>query len=155
MNSGKAHADFDPELLGTLCEAFTPIPLPAPRHAALRSRVLQACSGIHILRHEQGRWQTILPGVEVKALRVDAIARTQTSLWRLAAGASIPAHDHSDEEECLVLDGQIQWAGILYGTGDYLLAKPGLHHTEFVSPSGAMLMISSELTPHLEKLFSS
>ena len=89
----------------------------------------------------------------MQPLRVDRATRTQTSLWRLEPGATIPPHDHSGEEECLVLEGSVDFEGRLYGAGDYLLAPPGLHHTEFVSPDGAVLMIRSELSGPIEALF--
>jgi len=43
---------------------------------------------------------------------------------------------------------------VVYGPGDYLLARPGLRHTAFHSERGALLMIRSELTPELEALFA-
>jgi len=108
-----------------------------------------------IIGANQGRWLPLLPKVKLKPLRVDLVGRTQTSLWRLEPGAVVPAHDHTAEEECLVLAGELLWDGVKYGRGDFLLAPAGLHHTPFSAPQGALLMIRSELTPHLERLFAS
>jgi anti-sigma factor ChrR (cupin superfamily) len=84
---------------------------------------------------------------------MDPVAGTQTSLWQIAPGGVIPPHDHIGEEECLIVEGSIVWNGHEYHPGDFLLARPGAHHEPFVSPNGALLLIRSELTRHLEKLF--
>ncbi|HET7844825.1 MAG TPA: cupin domain-containing protein [Xanthomonadales bacterium] len=142
---------------GELLEALAPVAIAPARSAALRARVLAAAAAPEpvIVRAGEHPWLAFLPGVKLKPLRVDRGARTQTSLWRLEAGATIPPHDHAGEEECLVLEGSVDFDGKLYVAGDYLLAPPGLHHTEFVSPAGAVLMIRSELTGPIDALFRS
>lgn len=145
----------DDDVTGALLEALAPV-APA-RGTTARARVL-ACAAPPepvIVRAGERPWLAFLPGVRLQPLRVDRAARTQTSLWRLDAGATIPPHDHTGEEECLVLDGSVDFDGKLYVAGDYLLAPPGLHHTEFVSPSGAVLMIRSELSGPVDALFRS
>lgn len=107
-----------------------------------------------IVRAAEGAWRQALPGLRIKPLRVDPIARTQTSLWRLDAGARVPAHGHHAEEECLILEGSLQWGDRVYGAGDYLVAHPGRAHEEFTSPDGALFLIRSELTEPLERLFA-
>src|SRR5690349_9028721 len=142
---------------GALLEALAPVAIAAARSAALRARVLAVAAPPQptIARAGEHPWLAFLPGVKLKPLRVDRVARTQTSLWRLDAGATIPPHDHTGEEECLVLDGSVDFEGKLYVAGDYLLAPPGLHHTQFVSPGGAVLMIRSELSGPIDALFRS
>jgi len=151
------HADVLSALLGAIPDAT----LDPSRKARLRERVLARAAApaedgslMHILRADQGEWRTFLPRIDLKLLRLDAGRRTQTSLWRLAPGAVIPAHKHTGEEECLILEGGVSWDGVVYGPGDYLLARPGLLHTAFHSEHGALLMIRSELTPELERLFA-
>ena len=147
----------DEHLAGTLLEAFAPVALAPARNAALRARVLAIAAPPQpvIVRAGERPWLSFLPGVKLLPLRVDRAARTQTSLWRLEPGATIPPHDHSGEEECLVLEGSVDFEGKLYVAGDYLLAPPGLHHTEFVSPGGAVLMIRAELSGVIDALFRS
>lgn len=145
------------EATGALLEALAPVALAPSRNAALRARAIAVAAPPEpvVVRVEERPWLAFLPGVMLKPLRVDRVARTQTSLWRLDAGATIPPHDHTGEEECLVLDGSVDFEGKLYVAGDYLLAPPGLHHTEFVSPAGAVLMIRSELSGPIDALFRS
>lgn len=140
-----------------LLEALAPVSLAPARNAALRVRVLAAAAAPEpvIVRAGERPWLAFLPGVKLQPLRVDRAQRTQTSLWQLAAGATIPPHDHTGEEECLVLEGSVDFEGKLYVAGDYLLAPPGLHHTAFVSPGGAVLMIRGELSGPIDALFRS
>ena len=116
----------------------------------LRASILaqaRAASGatVHAQRLSEGDWQALLPGVTVKTLRRDE--RTQTTLWRVQPGATVPGHVHSHEEECLVLEGSIVHAGIEYFPGDFLLAHPGERHRVFESPRGAVFMIRGEPVP--------
>jgi anti-sigma factor ChrR (cupin superfamily) len=149
-----AASERDDEVTGTLLEALQPVAPASARSAAMRARVLTAAAPRDpvIVRAGERPWLAFLPGVKLQPLRVDRDAGTQTSLWRLDAGATIPPHDHAGEEECLVLEGSVDFAGTSYVAGDYLLAPPGLHHTEFVSPAGAVLMIRSELSGPIDAL---
>lgn len=134
-------------------------PLSASSRAAMKQRVLNSISepqpsGSVVVKAGSGDWTTLMPGVHIKALRVDPIARTHTSLWRLEPGAVLPEHDHHAEEECLVVAGSVDWSGATYAEGDYLLARPGFLHTEMRSMNGAMLLLRGELTSCLEQAFS-
>lgn len=142
-----------------LLEALSEMPLPPARKSVLRRRIVEATLPraaplMEVRRADEGRWYPLLPGIALKPLRIDVAGWTQTSLWRLEAGARVPPHPHTAEEECLVVGGSVLHAGVEYGPGDYILARRGLQHTEFVSPRGAMLLIRGELTPHLLDLFS-
>jgi anti-sigma factor ChrR (cupin superfamily) len=115
----------------------------------MRANVMASLSAAptQVVRASEGEWKTLLPGITVKTLHVDREQGTQTSMWRLAAGARIPRHPHSKDEECLVLEGEIVHAGSRYGPGDYLYARAGVRHTEFTTPNGALLLIRSERLP--------
>jgi len=122
-------------------------PTPAQR-VRMRSRILAACAPpLVVLRADEGHWQPLLPGVLVRCLHVNEKDGTQLALWRLAAGARIPAHRHSLTEECLVVEGAITHAGIEYCAGDFLLSAVGSAHEIFESPAGALLMIRGEKMP--------
>lgn len=118
----------------------------------LRASILaRAATGeVHAQRLAEGAWLDLLPGVAVKTLRRDE--RTQTTLWRVQPGGSVPGHVHSQEEECLILEGSIVHAGVEYFPGDFLLALPGECHRVFDSPGGALFMIRGEPVPSPEQL---
>jgi anti-sigma factor ChrR (cupin superfamily) len=146
-------------LIAQLAAGLELQPLTAARRAALKQRVLHSIAepqptGSAVVKAGAGNWVNLIPGVSIKALRIDAQQRTHTSLWRLEPGAVLPEHDHHAEEECLVVAGSVDWSGATYVEGDYLLARPGFRHTEMRSTNGATLLLRGELTPSLEQAFA-
>lgn len=145
----------DDDLRLALLESTTHDVAEPGRVAALRTRVLDAALGPYrILRASERAFIPLIPGVAIKPLRVDRAGNTQTSIWRLNPGSAIPEHSHTAEEECFVMEGEILWGSQAYGPGDFLVARPGAHHEPFLSPNGAMLMIRSEMTPFLARVFA-
>jgi anti-sigma factor ChrR (cupin superfamily) len=139
---------LDRESIAALATAIGPAQLAPERIASMRSRIMSGIAdATRVVRAGDGEWKELLPGITIKTLHVDREQGTQTSLWRLAAGARIPRHPHSKDEECLVLEGSITHDGETYRQGDYLHTRPGLRHKEFVAPHGALLMIRSERIP--------
>jgi anti-sigma factor ChrR (cupin superfamily) len=144
-------------LLGALVESLAPVDFPSARADALRARVLERAQAqpVPVIRRaEEAPWIDFAPGIRLRPLRIDRAARTQTSLWDMSPGSTIPSHKHSGEEECLVLDGTLEYDGRDYHRGDFLLAAPGLHHTEFSTKTGTLLMLRSELTKPLDRVFA-
>ena len=140
----------DKTLLAAALAGLLPDDPPASARAdALRARILDTArrSRTQVVRAGEGEWTPFVPGIHIKTLRRDPHSRTQTSLWRIEAGAVIPPHPHASEEECLVLWGSVVHDGVEYHTGDYLLAAPGERHQAFTSPGGALLMIRGEFLP--------
>jgi anti-sigma factor ChrR (cupin superfamily) len=97
-----------------------------------------------ITRNDEGEWRPLLPGIRIKTLHHDPVTGSQTTLWRVQPGAKVPAHRHSQDEECLLIEGSIVQDGIEYVAGDYLLAQAGSRHTPFESPRGALFLIRGE-----------
>ena len=140
---------LDAASVAVLSAAIAPAPLAPERIASMRSRIMAGIAdSTSVIRAADGEWRELLPGITIKTLHVDRDQGTQTSLWRLAAGARIPRHPHSKDEECLVLEGSITHDGETYRQGDYLHTRAGLRHQEFVAPDGALLMIRSERIPN-------
>lgn len=146
---GFSHA-LDATAIAQISAGLQPVPMHAEQLASLRDRVLQiaarpAAPAGQVVKAGDGKWIALSTGVHIKALRVDAKAGTHTSLWRMDAGAVLPEHDHSAEEECLVIAGSVEWAGDRYLEGDYLVVPAEFHHTEIHSAMGATLLIRGEL----------
>lgn len=140
---------LDEATLAKLSDAVAPVTLPASLTARMRRQVMEGVKpATVVVRAGEGEWKKLLPGITIKTLHTDVENGTQTSLWRLDAGARVPPHPHSKDEECLVLEGSIVHDGKSYHPGDFLLAKAGAHHKDVIAPEGALLMIRGERIPN-------
>jgi quercetin dioxygenase-like cupin family protein len=87
------------------------------------------------------------PGVACKVLYHDLRANLTTMLLRMDPGATLPAHHHEQAEQCLVLEGEVQWQDKIYRAGDFLVAGAGTVHPSIYSDTGNTLLI---VTGHTE-----
>jgi len=97
--------------------------------------------GTVTVRAGEGGWQTIALGVERKILY-----RTEgriTYLIRGQPGASLPGHEHDDDEEIYVLSGDLTMGALTLRAGDFHLARRGVKHPTATTAEGCMLLISA------------
>ena len=143
-------AALDKTTLARLSDAVASVTPPAAIAKRMRERILDAAAPATttVVRANEGEWKKLLPGITIKTLHMDGENGTQTSLWRLEPGARVPPHPHSKDEECMVLEGSIIHDGKTYTQGDFLVAKPGVRHKDFLAPQGALLMIRGERIPN-------
>lgn len=134
------HSEIDPAM-----SELTAPPVDAARRAAIWDAVHSRLSELHIVRANEGEWRQLLPGVDIKRLYLDPSTRIETALWRIHAGAFVPAHPHTHDEECLVLEGSIIDGEQAFAAGDYLMARAGSMHARLSSPNGALLLIRSQV----------
>ena len=147
MSSSDSH-NSDSEMPETAPE------MDAERRDRLRNRLLErAGAAMQVTRETEAKWQSFLPGIRVKILHSDPSSGVQTALWRLDPGAHIPAHPHSEDEECYVLDGVLELRGERYYQGDFMLAPAGSRHSTIRSPQGALMLIRGERVSWRERLF--
>jgi putative transcriptional regulator len=98
---------------------------------------------------QDGFEPTAIPGIAVRRLALDREAGRVTMLVRMAPGTSYPAHRHGGPEECLVLEGDIAFAGCRMQRGDFQRVEQGSVHPVQSTESGCLLMISSSLSDEL------
>ncbi len=145
---------LDPTTEEALSQALRPIAPPVESAGDLRERVLararhavqESPAGLVTIRAGEGRWQRIAPGVTMKLLHADDEAKTRSFLLRLQPGASLPAHPHHADEECIVLEGEAYLGGTVVHAGDYHLAPRGVPHGRITSETGALLFLRAEVT---------
>jgi anti-sigma factor ChrR (cupin superfamily) len=149
-NASPDDVTLDEATIATLSDAITPVTPAASLATRMRERVMAAATPATtvVVRASEGEWKKLLPGITIKTLHMDTEHGTQTSLWRLEPGARVPPHPHSKDEECLVLEGSIIHDGKTYHQGDFLLARSGVRHHDFIAPDGALLMIRGERIPN-------
>ncbi|NJD06924.1 MAG: cupin domain-containing protein [Methylococcaceae bacterium] len=87
-------------------------------------------------------WIEIAPGVTVRELWGEG--GRWSRYYRLQPGARLPEHGHRQDEECMVLEGEIYLGDILLLAGDYQLAPPGSRHRELTTDAGALLFVRGE-----------
>lgn len=124
-----------------LAEALVELPPPDTRRLALRQRILASVheTGVTTIRSACGEWKQVTALVQMKLLY--AAGGSRSFLLRLAAGAALPPHFHSEDEECMVLEGEVQFGDIVVRTGDYHLARKGTSHGTVTSATGALLFL--------------
>jgi quercetin dioxygenase-like cupin family protein len=86
------------------------------------------------------------PGVRMKQLSADVARDVMQILVEIAPGARFPDHDHVAGDEGIVLSGDVMSGGRLLRAGDYYYAGAGTKHTDIVSPSGCVAMVSMTVT---------
>lgn len=130
------------ELLERLLAAFAPRSAPAPRAGLLDEIVARARadSALPPTLRADAPWRLVAPGFAARTLHDDG--RYRTWVARLARGAAIPAHVHADgDEQCLVLEGEIEVDGELMRGGDFRVARQGTRHDRVVSREGCVLLL--------------
>ena len=117
---------------------------PAPEVASriklkLMGRI-QAGAGHHqFIFANQGEWKTIANGVEVKLLHKNESGKSL--LIKMAANSTLPYHEHAQDEESFVVEGEVWLDGILCYPGDYHHASAGGYHRDTHTATGCMLLV--------------
>lgn len=99
---------------------------------------------IEVVREGEVDWQpTDAPGVEVRVLSQDLAERRVSTLLRMAAGSSFPAHLHRGREECYVIEGDLCFGDRVVTAGDYMVAESGTVHGQLSSRGGCLALVHS------------
>lgn len=64
-------------------------------------------------------------------------------------GSRVPVHSHTQEEHCLVLEGEVRIGEHIMRSGDFHVALPGTAHEDFRTTTGCLLFIRAEIPQHL------
>jgi anti-sigma factor ChrR (cupin superfamily) len=144
MNNKRTTKDVFPrELAQALTSDIAAVDPPPSRKQAMRERVLAAVRAAPSLfltvRSDDGTWQHIASDIAVKVL--DRDDSMQAFLLRLDAGACLPAHPHTMDEMCFVLEGDAKLGDFAVGPGDYHMARAGSEHGDITTRNGCLLLI--------------
>lgn len=136
-------AAFDP-VFARIADSVEPSPPPAELKRRLLARVTayESLKPLADVRSEEGEWRNIgAPGVEMRRLFRDAQTGRSTMLIRMDPGARIPSHFHTDDEQCLVLEGDIGWGELVYRKGDFVVMGKATTHPEIQTREGNLLLL--------------
>ena len=95
--------------------------------------------------HGDDGWDDFCPGVRIKPLWHGG--ERSSILVRMQAGASVNAHRHPLEEECLMLAGEAFVGDTLLRSCDYQLAPMGSRHGAVTTDVGALFYVHGSLDP--------
>jgi len=145
---------LDADIVAALEEAILPEELPTETRNSMRERVLQRArtpppENTWTLRSSEGTWSDLSPGIRFKILAKDLASRTCTYLLSMESGTAVPAHLHTLEEQCLVLQGEVWLGDHILRSGDWHVAQPGSRHGDFSTRTGCLLFLKSEVFPEL------
>ena len=134
--------------------ALQPAELSEQRRSGLRQKVLQqareqAPAGTVTRRAAQGSWFALDAKVQIKVLRCDQQAGNQTILMRVAPGGMIPRHQHTQEEEFCILEGECHIGSHRLSAGDVHIAAAGSWHDDITTESGVLVLVRGEYPPPL------
>jgi quercetin dioxygenase-like cupin family protein len=128
-----------------------PAPPVTPFAAVVQQARALATTGMTYLAGDaDGFTPLALPGITARTLHRDDAAGYATVLVRMQPGADYPAHRHGGDEECYVLEGDLQVGDHLQmRAGDYQLAARDSVHPVQRTTNGCLLLLRSSLHDEL------
>lgn len=114
------------------------------RSSAIKARLMQRVRQTRLphlttIQADEGEWKPFLPKVRIKTLQQSG--DSMSYLLRLEAGAILVPHDHPQDEECIVLEGEVRFGDTVARAGAYHLAPKGMAHDAIFSDTGALLYL--------------
>lgn len=146
--------DEQQSAIATMATDIEPLPLDSQLKNALKQKVMQqikaACpSGGITVRANEVDWLHITPQLSIKILSQDTEKKVQIAYWRLQPGGIIPPHSHHNDEECLVLEGDIRIGDHTLFAGDFNIMKKGSNHGPITTVGGALLYLKHDIPNNL------
>lgn len=138
---------YDAQQLLADAEADGELPPPPGLLAAIEARIDAATGvpGAITVRHHEGDWQVLLPGVRMKMLHAEPPPGRHRYLVQMDPGARAPPHAHVAVEECVMLGGELVINGLALTAGDFHMVPAGIEHPELRSPNGALFYICGQM----------
>jgi hypothetical protein len=99
-------------------------------------------NGLFTQRRDSLTWEPgSVDGVQEALVFTEPDSGLVTSLVRMSAGAAIPPHWHSRSEQCVVLEGKVEWGGEVYVPGDFVSGFGGSVLPRISAPVDNLLLI--------------
>lgn len=131
--------------LARLAAAAPPEPAPPGLWARLVATLDSSpppLPGAITVRAGDGDWEPLVDGVQIRLLACDPARRRRCFLLRMAPGAVLPRHEHSDAEECLMLEGDIAFGELELKAGDFQYLPSGVTHPAGITRAGCVAYVS-------------
>ena len=96
-----------------------------------------------IRRSSDEDWREIgVPGARLRILNIDRANNRMTALLRLGPKCEYPSHAHDQDEECFVLEGDLEFPDYQLKSGDYLRVQAGTSHAVSRTVGGCLCLIT-------------
>ena len=87
------------------------------------------------------------PGLKIKILNQNHSLNRQTFMAWLEPGAEYSDHDHDQDEEIYMVEGDLIIGALVLRAGDFHVARTGKHHPVHRTKSGCICIISQAIGP--------
>jgi len=112
----------------------------------IRKRIsASAPAGTYTVNPDTVDWEPFDQGIERKLLIPDTGDGTETAIYRLEPNAKFVSHEHTHQESCWVVEGDILVGDHLVQAGDMHVAEVGYEHPEICARTHALLLIRSQV----------
>lgn len=98
---------------------------------------------VSIVRNADAGWDEFAPGIRRRVLWTEA--GEASLLYHTLPGASVCAHGHAHDEECLMIDGELFLDDVLLRRLDWQLAPAGSGHGGVYTDTGVVLYAHGDL----------
>ncbi len=132
-------------LLAPLAEVLPRETPPSGLFEAIEARIDQAKAllpGTVTVRAGSYDWQPLGKGVDCALLWKNEKSNRRSVLIRMQPGARYESHTHADDEECLVIEGDLVFGELTLKAGDFHFAPKGRVHPPAFSPSSCLLYVT-------------
>jgi len=118
--------------------------------ADVKQKVMRAVSQSgRTLRANEGKWNTIAPGVRMKKLSSDRARNTVTVLMEMAPGSSVPPHEHHHPEDSYIISGSARLGELVLFAGDFHHVEAGTRHDSIISDDGCLALLVMDTEDYL------
>lgn len=101
--------------------------------------------GTKTIAQDEGVWENMFKGIERKIVHLDPKAKSHCYFVRMRAGAVLPVHSHDTDEHCVVLEGELEIGGNVFGAGTYHFAQQDISHVPITARTDALFFIHGAL----------
>jgi quercetin dioxygenase-like cupin family protein len=96
-------------------------------------------------RKDSGEWTDVSPGLKIKVMHEIPEQKRFTFMAWLQPGASYSDHDHDQDEEIYMIEGDLIIGDVVLQAGDFHVAKAGKHHPTHRTKNGCLCLITQAM----------
>jgi anti-sigma factor ChrR (cupin superfamily) len=96
-------------------------------------------------RHGEGEWVEASPGLKIKVMHENPKLNRWTFMAWLQPGAEYVDHDHDQDEEIYMIEGDLIIGDLVLKAGDFHIAKAGKHHPTHRTKTGCICLITQAI----------